>query len=102
MDQSIRQALGIVLIVVALLLLAFLFGLVTVFRLSAAQVVGTDVFHAAILVSVTAIAHAQGGAVDWPLTVALLAGSIPGWRWAAGWLRGRPPASCASAWQPCS
>jgi uncharacterized membrane protein YfcA len=52
--------------------------LVSVFSLSPAQVVGTDVLHAAILVSVTGLAHAQGGAVDWPLAGSLLAGSIPG------------------------
>jgi hypothetical protein len=52
--------------------------LISVYRLSAAQVVGTDVFHAAILISVTAVGHAQGGAVDWPLAAALLIGSLPG------------------------
>jgi uncharacterized membrane protein YfcA len=29
-------------------------------------------------VSVTGLAHAQGGSVDWPLAATLLAGSIPG------------------------
>ena len=52
--------------------------LVCVFPLSPARVVGTDVFHAAILVTVTGVAHAHGGAVDWPLVVTLLLGSIPG------------------------
>lgn len=52
--------------------------LICVYPLSPAKVVGTDVFHAAILVSVTGLAHAQGGAVDWALAVTLLAGSIPG------------------------
>jgi uncharacterized membrane protein YfcA len=52
--------------------------LVCVFPLSPARIVGTDVFHAAILVSVTGLAHAQGGTVDWPLAGTLLAGSIPG------------------------
>jgi len=52
--------------------------LIFVYPLSPARVVGTDVFHAAILVSVTGLAHAQGGSVDWPLAVTLLAGSIPG------------------------
>lgn len=42
------------------------------------KVVGTDVFHAAILVSVTGIAHATSGGVEWPLVPVLLAGSIPG------------------------
>lgn len=42
------------------------------------KVVGTDVFHAAILVSVTGIAHATAGGVEWRLVPILLAGSIPG------------------------
>ncbi len=42
------------------------------------KVVGTDVFHAAILVSVTGIAHATSGGVEWTLVPWLLAGSIPG------------------------
>jgi len=42
------------------------------------KVVGTDVFHAAILVSVTGIAHATSGGVEWGLIPSLLAGSIPG------------------------
>lgn len=45
---------------------------------NAARVVGTDVFHAALLVSVTALGHAQAGAVDWPLAANLLVGSVPG------------------------
>jgi uncharacterized membrane protein YfcA len=52
--------------------------LICVFPLSPALVVGTDVFHGAILVTVTGAAHAQGGAVNWPLVVTLLLGSIPG------------------------
>lgn len=52
--------------------------LVSVFPLAAARVVGTDVFHAAILVTSTAAAHAQAGTVDWPLAAALLVGSVPG------------------------
>ena len=52
--------------------------LICVYPLSPAKVVGTDVFHAAILVSVTGLAHAQVGAVDWLLALTLLAGSIPG------------------------
>ena len=52
--------------------------LMTIFPLTAAQVVGTDVFHAAILVTATALGHAQGGSVDWGIAAGLLAGSIPG------------------------
>ena len=42
------------------------------------KVVGTDVFHAAILVSVTGLAHVASNGVEWALVPTLLAGSIPG------------------------
>jgi len=65
--------------------------LVSVYRLSAAQVVGTDVFHAAILVTVTAVGHAQGGTVDWVIVTGLLVGSIPGVA-IGSWMAPRLPA----------
>ena len=40
--------------------------------------IGTDVFHAAMLVSATAFMHQQVGNVDWNLVPILLCGSIPG------------------------
>ena len=52
--------------------------LACVYPLSPARIVGTDVFHAAVLVTATAIGHAYGGTVDWPLAVTMLVGSIPG------------------------
>jgi len=52
--------------------------LVSVYPLTTPQIVGTDVFHAAILVTATAAAHAQGQSVDWLLASSLLLGSIPG------------------------
>ncbi|MBI1786699.1 MAG: sulfite exporter TauE/SafE family protein [Acidobacteria bacterium] len=52
--------------------------LMLVFPLSPAKVVGTDVFHAAILVSVTGLAHSAAGPVDWRLVAQLLTGSVPG------------------------
>lgn len=52
--------------------------LVSVYPLSTAQIVGTDVFHAAILVTATAAAYAHAGSVDWALAASLLAGSLPG------------------------
>ena len=52
--------------------------LVSVYPLTSARIVGTDVFHAAILITVTAAGHAQGGTVDWPLAMNLLVGSVPG------------------------
>jgi uncharacterized membrane protein YfcA len=65
--------------------------LVAVYPLSTAKVVGTDVFHAAILVTATAIAHAQGGVVDWTLAGSLLLGSIPGVAMGS-WMAPRLPA----------
>jgi uncharacterized membrane protein YfcA len=43
-----------------------------------ARVVGTDVFHAALLVTATAALHMQAGNVEWRLIPLLLAGAIPG------------------------
>ena len=70
--------------------------LVAVFPLSTAQIVGTDVFHAAILVTVTAIGHAQGGSVDWVIVAGLLAGSIPGVA-VGSWMAPRAPARALRA-----
>ena len=52
--------------------------LVSVYPLTTAQIVGTDVFHAALLVTATAAAHASGNTVDWALAASLLVGSVPG------------------------
>jgi uncharacterized membrane protein YfcA len=45
---------------------------------STSKVVGSDVCHAALLVSVTGLAHAASGGVEWNLVPTLLLGSIPG------------------------
>jgi uncharacterized protein len=52
--------------------------LIAVFRLVPKKVVGTDVFHAAILLSAAGIAHIIGGNVDFTLAGNILIGSIPG------------------------
>jgi uncharacterized membrane protein YfcA len=52
--------------------------LIAVFRLSPKKVVGTDVFHAAILLWAAGIAHWVGGNVDFVLAGNILLGSIPG------------------------
>jgi len=70
------------------LLIAFLVG---VYALTPAQIVGTDVFHAAILVTATGVAHAQAGVVDWGIVSGLLVGSIPGVA-LGSWLAPRMPA----------
>jgi uncharacterized membrane protein YfcA len=53
-------------------------GLILGFRLAPRRVVGTDVFHAAVLLWVAAIAHLFSGNVDLMLTATILIGSLPG------------------------
>jgi uncharacterized membrane protein YfcA len=52
--------------------------LIALFRLAPRQVVGTDVFHAAILLWAAGIAHTIGGNVDFAIVGTILLGSIPG------------------------
>src|SRR5918997_2134359 len=52
--------------------------LILAFRLVPRRVVGTDVFHAAILLWAAAIAHVVAGNVDFALAGTILIGSIPG------------------------
>jgi uncharacterized membrane protein YfcA len=52
--------------------------LIAVYRLSPKKVVGTDIVHAAILLSAAAIAHWVGGNIDFGLAANILVGSIPG------------------------
>jgi uncharacterized membrane protein YfcA len=56
------------------------FGLtmMLLFPLSAAQIVGTDIVHAAALLWVAGFGHIVAGNVDFHATSALLVGSIPG------------------------
>jgi uncharacterized membrane protein YfcA len=69
--------------------------LIAVFRLTPQRVVGTDVFHAAVLLWAAGIAHIIGGNVDFALAANILVGSIPGVifgsnmsvRWPQGLLR---------------
>jgi uncharacterized membrane protein YfcA len=52
--------------------------LIALYRLGPRQVVGTDVFHAAILLWAAGLAHVVGGNVDFGLVGTILIGSIPG------------------------
>lgn len=52
--------------------------LIAVYRLAPKKVVGTDVFHAAILLWAAGIAHIIGGNVDFTLAANILIGSVPG------------------------
>jgi uncharacterized membrane protein YfcA len=53
-------------------------GLIMLFRLTPQRVVGTDVFHAAVLLWAAALAHVVAGNVDFALAGTILIGSIPG------------------------
>jgi hypothetical protein len=52
--------------------------LIAIYRLTPQKVVGTDVFHAAILLWAAGIAHIIGGNVDFGLAANILVGSVPG------------------------
>jgi hypothetical protein len=52
--------------------------LIAVYRLSPKRVVGTDVVHAAILLSAAAVAHWFSGNIDFGLAGNILVGSLPG------------------------
>jgi uncharacterized protein len=53
-------------------------GLILMFQLVPTRVVGTDVFHAAILLWAAALAHLAAGNVDFGLAATILLGSLPG------------------------
>jgi uncharacterized protein len=52
--------------------------LIALYRLAPRQVVGTDVFHAAILLWAAGIAHVVAGNVDFGIVGTILVGSVPG------------------------
>jgi uncharacterized protein len=53
-------------------------ALILVFKLTPHRVVGTDVFHAAILLWAAALAHLVSGNIDFLLMATILVGSLPG------------------------
>jgi uncharacterized membrane protein YfcA len=53
-------------------------GLILILHMTPHRVVGTDVFHAAVLLWAASIGHIASGNVDFGLMLNLLAGSIPG------------------------
>ncbi len=65
-------------------------ALILLFRLTPRRVVGTDVFHAAIMLWAAGLAHWVGGNVDFALMGTILLGSIPG-VWIGTALVGRVP-----------
>ena len=52
--------------------------LIAYYRMIPRQVVGTDIFHAAVLLTAASAAHIVAGNVDFGLVGAILLGSIPG------------------------
>ncbi len=65
-------------------------ALILLYKLAPRRVVGTDVFHAAILLWSAGLAHLASGNVDLVLMVTLLVGSLPG-VWIGTWLVPRVP-----------
>ena len=65
-------------------------ALILVFRLTPQRVVGTDVFHAAILLWAAALAHLVAGDIDYGLAGTILLGSLPG-VWIGSELTNRVP-----------
>jgi uncharacterized membrane protein YfcA len=67
-------------------------ALILLFRLTPRRVVGTDVFHAAIMLWAAGLAHWIGGNVDFALMGTILVGSVPG-VWIGSALVDRVPAA---------
>ena len=67
-------------------------ALILFFRLTPHRVVGTDVFHAALMLWAAGIAHAIGGNIDYALMGTILIGSLPG-VWIGEHLARRVPAA---------
>ncbi len=53
-------------------------ALILLYKLRPRRVVGTDVFHAAVVMWAAAIAHLISGNIDWGLMGTILVGSLPG------------------------
>ena len=76
---SIGAALGLILGVTSVGSGALIgLALILVFKLTPHRVVGTDVFHAAILLWAAGLAHIASGNVDFLLMATILCGSLPG------------------------
>ena len=67
-------------------------ALILVFRLTPHRVVGTDVFHAAMMLWAAGLAHVVAGNIDYTLMATILIGSLPG-VWIGEHLARRIPAA---------
>ncbi|CAG7614958.1 hypothetical protein PAESOLCIP111_01765 [Paenibacillus solanacearum] len=56
----------------------FALAMMFLFRLTAAELVGTDIVHAFLLVTAAGLMHAGFGTINYALAFNLLAGSVPG------------------------
>lgn len=56
----------------------FALALMYFFQMKGKEVVGTDIFHALLLVTAAGLVHMQFGNVNFPVVLQLLIGSIPG------------------------
>jgi len=72
-------------------------ALIMIFRLVPRKVVGTDVFHAAILLWAAAFAHLVGGNIDFALAGTILLGSVPGVWMGSHWSVRLPVSSLRTA-----
>ena len=75
-------------------------GLIMLFRLTPQRVVGTDVFHAAIVLWAAGLAQLVAGNVDFALAGTILIGSIPG-VWVGSGLMMRLPVGVMRATLAC-
>src|SRR3954453_10659347 len=71
-------------------------GLIMCFRMAPRKVVGTDMFHASVLLWAASIAHLVAGNIDFALAGTILLGSLPG-VWIGAEIMPRVPVSALRA-----
>jgi uncharacterized protein len=71
-------------------------GLIMCFRMAPRKVVGTDMFHASVLLWAASIAHLVAGNIDFALAGTILIGSLPG-VWIGAEIMPRVPVSALRA-----
>jgi hypothetical protein len=71
-------------------------GLIMCFRMAPRKVVGTDMFHASVLLWAASLAHLVAGNIDFALAGTILIGSLPG-VWIGAEIMPRVPVSALRA-----
>jgi uncharacterized membrane protein YfcA len=56
----------------------FALAMIYLYRMTAAELVGTDILHAFLLVTAAGVIHALYGNINYALALNLLVGSVPG------------------------